>query len=152
MAVEVTTYILKGFYVNTHNSHSISIYEVATTALSTSQPLWEPGSAGNSFYCFLHMSKLGHRKTVTCLKSYRAGNTTAKHFLGAQYMLGSVLSALHGPRGLENSCCSVLPTAPAGFLTLHLLISAFLCGVDGSLATGLISWLEESPIAGGWET
>ena len=80
--------------------------------LGTSHLLWEEGSIGNSFICLLHRREGRHRKPVTCLRSYRAGTTTTKHLLSAQYMSGTAPSAGHGPTGLENSSRPVLFPLP----------------------------------------
>ena len=116
--------------------------------LGTSHLLWEEGSIGNSFICLLHRREGRHRKIVACLRLYRAGTTTTKHFLSAQYMSGTVLSAGHSPTGLENSSCQYSFHCPNCLHPLLRLIPAFLCGVDASLAKGLTSWLGEGPVAG----
>ena len=80
--------------------------------LGTSHLLWEEGSIGNSFICLLHTREGRLRKTMTCLRSYRAGTNATKHFLSAQSIDSTVLSAGHGPMGLKNSSCPALFPLP----------------------------------------
>ena len=63
-------------------------------------------------------------------------------------MAGTVLSAGHGPMGLENSSCPALFSLPQLSSPTPTSDPCFLRGVDASLAKGLTSWLGEGPVAG----